>query len=1023
MAEAILNGNGAASSNGHAAAPNHNSSQQQPPPPAFPPGMERLIANELSFRREFFNRLMDPRRNLEDECGYPPLDANINVELFRQLYDREAVPARVIQVMPKESWQAQPLVYEDDSGEISTAFEQAWDDLGRQITPGGGASWHQDEAGSPIWEHLVRADTLSRIGHFGLILLGIDDGKGLETPLEGAVQVSNRRAVPVLNAAGRQIGVRMERLPADQSSTHSSPLPIPDGFLTQDQQDRLLDDRAWDKRVWNLRKRDFEVQAGLPLSNQEKQVVANWERERQLVLNQARDEAEGNRESIENALDDALGTPLENADHARRDHPAVENFDAPTGRAKDKDGRDLFAGDGSSLLSGTDAQYHGMIGGPSQFPGEQDKAAKKEKKLLFLRAFDESLVQVVRYEWNIRNPRFGMPVMYRVTLHDPREQHTGVGLPLATVFVHWSRVIHLADSSANAGSSEIFAPPVMRPVLNRLLDLRKLYGAAAEGYWKSCFNGLSYETLPALGGDVSIDIPALKSMHEAYDNGLQRALFTSGMTVKTLAPSVVDPTSQIAVQLEAICIQLGIPIRVFKGSERGELASSQDDASWNDRLNQRRLYYNTPRIIVPFIDRLIQVGVLPEPEGYTVEWPDLDSLSDSDKATIANTKTMALSAYVQGGVEALIPPIDFLSKIIGFDEEEAQQILDDAEKATEKQQQEQDDLADEHGMVPDIEGWQHPEELGPPGGPQQPPQAGQPAPPAAGAPEQEEPAPAFGVPAANAAEAPQPALAGKQAAEEHQHVSSLLAGKGDGSSAGGGTDLGDGRVGDAAVHKPASAAVAKMLEGSPDAQRTAKAIAALHDGAVKLAKASLTSLVEKHGKETSSDILASLDASHPDALAGIPSVIGDTPESRSLLAAIPLLAIAEAAKEQGLLEGGSVLEKSLARAGSWIHAIKDAAKGAPEDEEGSADGDQDEDKQAGETADKPDEAEDGGEDEEQPAKSKLLAGQGKGKLVGNEKDGWAVVNSAGKAMAGPGWAAVGRGQFVLIGDDGRVVTR
>ena len=36
---------------------------------------------------------------------------------------------------------------------------------------------------------VVRGDILSRIGHFGLILWGVDDGKGLETPLEGAVSL------------------------------------------------------------------------------------------------------------------------------------------------------------------------------------------------------------------------------------------------------------------------------------------------------------------------------------------------------------------------------------------------------------------------------------------------------------------------------------------------------------------------------------------------------------------------------------------------------------------------------------------------------------------------------------------------------------------------------------------------------------------------------------------------------------------------------------------------------------------
>jgi hypothetical protein len=72
--------------------------------------------------------------------------------------------------------------------------------------------------------------------------------------------------------------------------------------------------------------------------------------------------------------------------------------------------------------------------------------------------------------------------------------------------------------------------------------------------------------------------------------------------------------------------------------------------------------------------------VLPEPEGYSVKWPDLDSLGDKDKAGIALSKTQALSQYVAGGVEAVIPPHDYLTRVMGWTEEEAQSTLENAEE-------------------------------------------------------------------------------------------------------------------------------------------------------------------------------------------------------------------------------------------------------------------------------------------------------------------------------------------------------
>jgi hypothetical protein len=170
----------------------------------------------------------------------------------------------------------------------------------------------------------------------------------------------------------------------------------------------------------------------------------------------------------------------------------------------------------------------------------------------------------------------------------------------------------------------------------------------------------------------------MKNMMTDYSNGLQRWIALAGMTAKSLAPQVVDPTPQIKTQLEAICIQLGIPMRVFLGSERGELASSQDDDAWNDRLKLRQDTYVTPRIIVPFIDRLILIGCLPEPgeDGYTVLWPDLSSLSDTQRADIATKRTQALAQYASQGIASLMTVQDFLVRVLNFTQDEATAIVE-----------------------------------------------------------------------------------------------------------------------------------------------------------------------------------------------------------------------------------------------------------------------------------------------------------------------------------------------------------
>ena len=496
--------------------------------------LESLVNNLLTSREKLFQQIFDPRRNIDDECGYPPTDTIIDAGKYRALFDRDSIARRVVELMPKESFDSPPLVGEDDDPSISTEFEKAFAVVCAKLR--GEQSWLRDENNTVLWEHVKRAVIAARIGHFGILLLGFNDGKLFQEPVEGVVA--------------------------------------------------------------------------------------------------------------------------------------------------DSPGTQLFGG------TGTEAQYTGVQFAPSQQPSSQ--GSKNKRELMFLRAFDESLVQIVQYEADIHNPRFGMPIMYLVTLNDPREQRSGVGLPLATIRVHWSRVIHIADGKV---SSEIFAAPAMQPCLNRILDLYKTYGGSAEAYWRGATPIVSLETHPQLGGDVVVDQRGMQNTMENVMNGLQRYLLLTGMGAKVVAPTPTDPTSYIAVHIEAICIVLGCPIRVFKGSERGELASSQDDSKWNDHVRGYMNSFLTPNVIAPLLDRLIAVGVLPQPKkGYTVKWPDLDSLSDKDKAQIAAQRTTAMSQYVSGNVHQLMSPMDYLTKELGYDEWTAEQICASASEFT-------DDA--EHPLVPD----------------------------------------------------------------------------------------------------------------------------------------------------------------------------------------------------------------------------------------------------------------------------------------------------------------------------------
>lgn len=308
-----------------------------------------------------------------------------------------------------------------------------------------------------------------------------------------------------------------------------------------------------------------------------------------------------------------------------------------------------------------------------------EKYGDFQHSLVFLRTFDETVARVNMRESNTNNPRFGKPTMYTLTFKDlDITELAGSGIATVgdvTKRVHWTRVLHLAD---NREMSDIYGCPRMKPVFNRLMDVRKVAGGSAEMFWKGAFPGISFELMPGIG-DAEVDQAALQQQMTMYSSGLQRFIALTGMTAKSLSPQIADPEKHLDAQLKLICIALGVPMRVFQGVEEAKLASSQDAKGWNMRLREREVDYLSPMVICPFVDRLIAVGVLPEPEEYEVYWEDLNTASDTEKAAITLQKAQALAAYVSSGANAVMGPADFLEEVMGLERDKVDEILKKAD--------------------------------------------------------------------------------------------------------------------------------------------------------------------------------------------------------------------------------------------------------------------------------------------------------------------------------------------------------
>lgn len=306
-----------------------------------------------------------------------------------------------------------------------------------------------------------------------------------------------------------------------------------------------------------------------------------------------------------------------------------------------------------------------------------DKPCIKASELLYIRCLSEQNVQIEQTERDINSPRYGYPTLYRITL---RDEASGASVDK---IVHWSRIIHVAETVLD---SELFGVSRIWPVRYRVIDVERILGSSSAGYYRHGIPGVFYGTDP--DADVSDDdVDAIKSDMKDYASGVNRYMFGRGIVPQMLQASVTDPETYVRSQYQYICAFLGVPLRVFMGSESGQYASSQDRNTFQDKILVRQTKFCKPVILEPFVDRLIQVGVLPKPGNneYQIAFKEENLATPLEKAQTAKMYSECLKDYIVGGVGQLIPFKVYLSSVMKLSDAEVEAI---------------DDSRD--GFVPDI---------------------------------------------------------------------------------------------------------------------------------------------------------------------------------------------------------------------------------------------------------------------------------------------------------------------------------
>lgn len=258
-------------------------------------------------------------------------------------------------------------------------------------------------------------------------------------------------------------------------------------------------------------------------------------------------------------------------------------------------------------------------------PSEPIEGTLSEAALMDMTPLYESQLEVIESDQDPTSETFGQPLIlqYRQSVEGDRNEETN-----NTINIHASRIVFAAEG---ADDGSIYGIPALEAIFNSLMDLRKVIGGGAEGFYKNAAQNIVFDVkdgASAIGYQDKLD-----KFNEQYDefsqNRARRAMWTPGMSATTLDSTLVQPEQFFNVALNDVAAGSKIPATIVIGQQTGRLASDEDSSHFLSMVQSRRENFMTEMIRSVF-DWLIKFGILPASE-YEVEWDDLLARSESEK--------------------------------------------------------------------------------------------------------------------------------------------------------------------------------------------------------------------------------------------------------------------------------------------------------------------------------------------------------------------------------------------------------
>lgn len=306
-----------------------------------------------------------------------------------------------------------------------------------------------------------------------------------------------------------------------------------------------------------------------------------------------------------------------------------------------------------------------------QLPEEEiGTASPKRLSEVAFAPYAESGVMIDSWETDPTSPRFGLPLMYNLQ----QVSHGEKELPdiKGSIKVHWTRIVHMAEGALD---SEIEGASILEAILNRLEDINKVVGGAAEAYFRNARQKIALEVDPKYAGHLGEpEKKALAEEAESFQNNWSDILRLSGITANALEVSQADPQQAFEAAIKLVSGTTGIPMRMLIGIGVGQMSGTEDKASYNERIDERR-----EGVCSVWLWKLL--GILSSAnmisdvrdEGKIV-WPEISALSEKDAAEIMDKVSNALvkvsvAVGPMGGLAGEMSAEQAITEILGMEYE------------------------------------------------------------------------------------------------------------------------------------------------------------------------------------------------------------------------------------------------------------------------------------------------------------------------------------------------------------------